>query len=299
MEPNIEKLEKHGKEAILSKYDQIDFFVADVIDAAPKGDRHSMEHPMFSLSKTPDRSIRDYKYGDYSVTITPSVLGAATIWDKDVLLYCSSQITDALNRGHEVSRRIKVDSYAILKAAERGTGGQSYDQLMEALKRLEGTRITTNIKTAGFRESRGFGLIDSWAIADTHPKTGRVVSVEITLSEWFFRALVSREVLTFNREYFQLKGGLERRLYELARKHCGKQKKGWSISLVKLFKKSGAKNADVDPDTAAPDLVKKYKAALRRFRSDIKKMSALDSPIPDYSINYDPDSEIVSFMQIE
>lgn len=26
MEPNIEKLEKHGKEAILSKYDQIDFF---------------------------------------------------------------------------------------------------------------------------------------------------------------------------------------------------------------------------------------------------------------------------------
>ena len=299
MEGNVEKLEKLGKEAILTKYNQIDFFVADVIDAAPKGERHSMEHPMFSLSKTPDRTIRNYENGDCSVTITPSVLGAATIWDKDLLLYCSSQITEALNRDQEVSRRIKVDSYAILTASERGTGGQSYDQLIEALKRLEGTRISTNIKAAGFRESRGFGLIDSWAIADTHPKTGRVVSVEITLSEWLFRALVSREVLTFNREYFRLKGGLERRLYELARKHCGKQKNGWPISLVKLFKKSGAKNADVDPDSAVPELVKKYRASLRRFRADIKKMAAHDSPIPDYIINYDSESEIVTFMPAE
>ncbi len=31
-----------------------DFFVADILDWALKDDRHSMEHPMFSLSKKPD-----------------------------------------------------------------------------------------------------------------------------------------------------------------------------------------------------------------------------------------------------
>ena len=62
-----------------------DFFVADILDWALKDDRHSMEHPMFSLSKKPDRQVRRYERNAVHVTIKPGADGMATIWDKDVL----------------------------------------------------------------------------------------------------------------------------------------------------------------------------------------------------------------------
>src|SRR5467141_940063 len=64
-----------------------DFFVADILDWALKDDRHTMEHPMFSLSKKPDRKIRHYEHNGSTVTVEPSVRGMATIWDKDILIY--------------------------------------------------------------------------------------------------------------------------------------------------------------------------------------------------------------------
>jgi hypothetical protein len=69
-----------------------DFFICDVTDAIPKDDMGSMEHPIFSLSTKPDRSIREYEHNGIKITITPSVLGLATIHDKDILIYCISQL---------------------------------------------------------------------------------------------------------------------------------------------------------------------------------------------------------------
>jgi plasmid replication initiation protein len=66
-----------------------------------------------------------------------------------------------------------------------------------------------------------------------------MASIELTLSEWLYNAIVATEVLTLSRDYFRLRKGLERRLYELARKHCGLQAK-FTISLETLLKKSGA-----------------------------------------------------------
>ena len=53
----------------------------------------------------------------------------ATIWDKDILIYCISQIVEALNRGLEVSRTVWVTAYDLLVATHRGTGGASYERL--------------------------------------------------------------------------------------------------------------------------------------------------------------------------
>jgi plasmid replication initiation protein len=71
-----------------------DFFVADILDWALKDDRASMEHPFFSLAKKPDIRIRRYEHNGVSVTVTPSVLGIATIWDKDILIYAISQLVE-------------------------------------------------------------------------------------------------------------------------------------------------------------------------------------------------------------
>jgi hypothetical protein len=80
-----------------------DFFIAEILDWALKGDRHSMEHPMFSLSKTPDRHIRHYEHNGISVTIAPSAYGLANIWDKDILLYCISVLMEGINQGREIT----------------------------------------------------------------------------------------------------------------------------------------------------------------------------------------------------
>ena len=47
-------------------------------------------------------------------------------------------------------------------------------------------------------------------------------------------------VLTIDRTYFGLTGGLERWLYRIVRKHGGKQKGGWSFDVTHLHLKSGA-----------------------------------------------------------
>ena len=87
-----------------------DIFVCDIFDAAPKGDMASMEHPIFSLSTKPDLRIRRYEHGDRYVEITPSVKGLATVHDRDILIYCISQIIAALNNGKPVSQTDKAES---------------------------------------------------------------------------------------------------------------------------------------------------------------------------------------------
>jgi plasmid replication initiation protein len=253
-----------------------DFFVADVLDWALKADRHTMEHPMFSLSKTPDRKERHYEHQGRTVTVIPSSRGIATIWDKDILLYCISVLVDGLNRGQKnISRTVRLKAYDLLVSTNRSTGGDHYKRLEAAFDRLAGTRIKTNITTNGVRVREGFGLIDNWRIIERAPGDGRMVAVEVTLNEWLYNAILAREVLTLNRDYFRLDGGLERRIYELARKHCGNQAK-WTIGVDLLHKKSGS---------AGP---------LKRFRELLKRIASSDT-LPDYRMSYDASGNKLTF----
>jgi plasmid replication initiation protein len=252
-----------------------DFFIADIVDWALKDDRHSMEHPMFSLSKKPDKRIRRYEHNGISVTITPSVLGLATIWDKDVLIYAVSQLVEAMNQGRPVSRKVRLKAYDLLVATNRHAGGKNYERLAESFRRLAGTRIETNIATNGVRVREGFGLVDNWKIVEKSPSNSRMVAVEVTLNDWLFNAIMAREILTLNRDYFRLDGGLERRLYELARKHCGHQPR-WAIGMEMLHKKSGST------------------ASLKEFRRKVKMIVEGDV-LPDYRLRYEPEADQVLF----
>jgi len=215
-----------------------DFFVCDFLGAVPKHDLASMEHPLFSLSTRPDRRILNYAHNGTEVTVTPSVKGRATIFDADILIFCISQLMAALNAGRATSRVLTLTAHDLLLATNRETSGDSYRRLRDAFERLAGTRITTNIVTGDEEVTTGFGLIESWEIV-RKTRAGRMVSVSVTLSEWLYRAVLSKSVLTLNRDYFRLRKPLERRIYELARKHCGRQPE-WRVSLETLLKKSGS-----------------------------------------------------------
>lgn len=238
-----------------------DLFVCDFFAAVPKHDLASMEHPIFSLSTRPDRRILSYAHNDTEITVTPSVKGRATIFDADILIFCISQLMAAINAGKAVSRRLTITAHDLLLTTNRETSGDSYKRLRDAFERLAGTRITTNIVTGEQEITRGFGLIESWEII-RKTRAGRMVSVSVTLSEWLFDAVLNKSVLTLSRDYFRMRKPLERRLYELARKHCGRQPE-WRISLETLLKKSGS----VSPR--------------RVFRSMLREIIRADG-LPDY-----------------
>ena len=217
---------------------QPDFFTCDVFDALPKDDLASMEHPLFSLATRPDLSILHYAHNGVEIEVVPSVKGRATIHDKDILIYCTSQIMAGVNAGRPVARHLHLRAHDLLIATNRETSGDAYRRLREAFERLAGTRITTNLVMGEHEVTRGFGLIEDWEIV-RKTRGGRMVQVKVTLSEWLYSAILAKSVLTLNRGYFQLRRPLERRLYELARKHCGRQPE-WRISLEVLQKKAGS-----------------------------------------------------------
>lgn len=217
---------------------QPDFFTCDVFDALPKDDLASMEHPLFSLATRPDLAILRYAHNGVEIEVVPSVKGRATIHDKDILIYCTSQIMAALNAGKPVARHLHLRAHDLLLATNRETSGDAYRRLREAFERLAGTRITTNLVTGDHEVTRGFGLIEDWEIV-RKTRGGRMIQVRVTLSEWLYSAIMAKSVLTLSRGYFQLRRPLERRLYELARKHCGRQPE-WRISLEVLQKKAGS-----------------------------------------------------------
>jgi plasmid replication initiation protein len=250
-----------------------DLFICDVADAVLKDIIPQMEHPFFSLSKNPDTRIRRYEHNGNWLEIVPSVKGLATIYDKDILIYCISQVMEKLKRNQPVGPRLRINTRDLLIFANRGTGGKDYEAICESLDRLEGTRIKTNIPTGDREKRESFGLIDASTVARKFGPDGRILWVEVKLSDWVFDAIQSQEVLTLNRDYFRLAKPLERRVYELARKHCGRQS-SWPISLETLHKKSGARSP------------------LKRFREMIKQIARNDH-LPDYRISYDEDRDMV------
>jgi plasmid replication initiation protein len=239
------------------------FFICDFDGAAPKDDMASMEHPLFTLATRPDRRILRYRHGEAEIEVTPSVKGLATVHDKDVLIYCVSQLMAAINAGRPTSPALRLKAADLLLATNRESSGDGYRRLREALERLAGTRIVTNIATGGVETTRGFGLIDAWEIV-RKARGGRMILVTVTLSDWIYRSVLSRSVLTLSRDYFALRKPLERRVYEIARKHCGRQAE-WRIGLETLLKKTGSTSP---------------RRVFRKMIRDIAEQDAL----PDYTL---------------
>jgi plasmid replication initiation protein len=217
-----------------------DFFVLDALDVAPRSDMASMEHPIFSLSTKPETRPLKYKHGENSIEIIPSVLGLPTVFDKDVLIYCISRLVAEKDAGNEIGPCIRLTTHDMLVQTNRPTNNLGYERLAPALDRLKGVSIKTNIKTGAGITTRGFGLITEYEYNRKGSMfADRLRYLEIELSPWLFRAIEAAEVLPISRNYFRLRRPLDRRIYEMARKHCGGQSQ-WRVSFDVLQKKSGS-----------------------------------------------------------
>lgn len=222
-----------------------DFFIAELIDYAPKDHTDMMERPFFSIAKRKRLKPIEYENDDGSVWVKVTghpEHGMATIWDADILIYCISRVVAARDRGdNDFGPSIFVTPYELLKGIARDTGGQNYAELIAAIKRLKTTTIETNIRGGKNRIAMFNWLAEIEGDSDKLDDPSQLKQLELRLSNWMFKGIMSgKGVLTLDREWFLLKGGLERVLYRIARKHAGDQPQGWTCRFDVLYKKTGS-----------------------------------------------------------
>jgi plasmid replication initiation protein len=266
------------KPALLpERHPEKDFFIADIFDAIPlKNDIHTMEYPFFTLDQKPQKETLRHSKNGVNIKIVPHHdYGLPTINDKDILLYISSLIMAEINKGKIPPRTMRFSAHDLLVTTNRDTNGKNYILLKNAFERLTGCLIVTNIKTTELEMYAGFHILERFVVVRGSKDRNRMAELEVTLSDWLYRALWNKEVLSLNKHYFRLRKPLEKRIYELARKHCGRQE-FWEIRLDTLHEKVGSSST------------------LRKFRYQLKQIIEADKQqdyFPDYIFNFIDDKE--------
>jgi plasmid replication initiation protein len=198
--------------------------------------------------------------------------------DKDWLIYADTLIRDKMNNGDmwEENRPVRLDIWNFLAATNRGDGAKQYRDALAALRRLYGVWVETNIETGEERTIEPFRYLEHFKIV-TKSKTGLVTSIELKLPDWRYRAIwnARKEMLSLKQEYFELEN-LERRLYELARKHCGRQPY-WKVGISLLWAKSGSTGQ------------------LKEFRRMVFKGQTDIGTLPEYRVMLLPETDEVIF----
>jgi plasmid replication initiation protein len=256
---------------IPDKTRQLDLFVTRQLETgALRDDIDIMSLPFFSIEKSPRHVPIEFERivsgRRQYIRVSPGEYGLATIWDNDILLYLRTQIIEGLNRNKDVSKRISFRIHDCLLATGRRTGGREYELFKEALTRLKTTTVLTNITTDDEIADEGFGWIESFKIKRRRTANGDDImsACEVVVSDWLFSMFVNtRRALAIDSAYFNLQGGLERKLYGIIRKHLGQQS-SWHISTETLRELCGVKR-DV-----------------RRFTYDLKKI--VERGLPGFTL---------------
>lgn len=239
-----------------------------------KSDMISLEMPIFALAKCPD--FKPFEWisadGKRNLVVIPSAMyGRATIFDCDVLIYAISVAAKRLQEGLAQGLEVQFTAYEFLLATGRGTGGKDYQALDAALSRLSTTTIQTNIANGGKFVKSFFHLLDV-AIFEVG-KNGRIQTVKIKLSDWIFSAINTKQILSLDYSYFSLGRPLERKIYQISRKHLG-EKGFWKIGIEKLQEKTGSRTSP------------------KEFKRELIKVIARDQ-IPNYRLRVEGDIVIV------
>ena len=181
------------------------------------------------------------------------------------MLYIASLMVAKLEAGEEIAQDFIFTAHDLFSVTGANHSARSYARLSEALERLQGTQIKTNIEAGGEGEEGFFSWLSEARLHYTKTKTGerRLKAVRVRLCDWLYRAILrDRQVLDYAAAYFQL-GPIERRIYEVAR----------------------ASNEDgrLEVDLATFRLQIGYQNPLSNFRTALKAIAGTDA-IPDYDL---------------
>lgn len=266
---------------------QLELFRALPSDLAPRDAQDLMAYPFFSLAKSPRITPIDFHSGPVAIRVEAvPEHGMATIWDADILIWAASQIVEARDAGLRTSRLMATTPYEILRFIGRGTGARDYRRLKAAFDRLQSTTVATTLRQPppNPRRRRGadessdapaqrmhrFSWINEWT--ERADAAGNPDGIELIVPDWFYKAVLDDAlVLTIDRAYFALTGGLERWLYRVVRKHGGHQPAGWRFDLRHLHLKSGS--------------LSPFKRFAFELRGIVRRQ-----PLPGYRLSLEPGS---------
>ncbi len=253
-----------------SEREQLELFRALPGDLAPRDAQDLMAYPFFSLAKTRRVAPIDYRANDIAIRVEAvPEHGMATIWDADVLIWAASQIVHARDAGLRTSRLMAASPYEILTFIGRGVSARDYHRLKAALDRLQSTTVATSLRQMSERRMHRFSWINEWT--ERADGNGRAEGIDLIVPDWFYRAVLDEAlVLTIDREYFKLTGGLERWLYRIVRKHAGRQPAGWRFDFHHLHSKSASLSS------------------FRRFAFELRDL-ARRQPLPGYRLSVERD----------
>ena len=260
----------------------LDLFVSYVSDVRgrTKELQDFMSHNWFAMNKGRTKSIEHYLGKDKSqyVKIYSAGSAIANIWDNDFLLFCITQLRRRMEEGDVItSGRLQFSAYDYvnfrykkmrgnkrisddsLKKKLLKVSGKDYKNLWNSLERLHETHVKTNIKADGVTYTHAFVWLPEIKKVE---KGGISLGIEVQVADWLVKRISEeKQLLTFDEDYFELKGGLDRWLYLFCRKACGNQRE-WRESVVSLHKKS-----------ASTDELKFFKQRLKRI---VAKKDLLD-----------------------
>lgn len=230
-----------------------------------RGERSLMAFPFFALSKNAWMKPLSYNHASISIEVRPSANGVATIYDKEIVLYIASLMAAKIEAGEEVEQDFVFTAHDLFSVTGSNHSARSYARLSEALERLQGTQIKTNIEAGGEGEEGFFSWLSEARLHYSKTRTGerRLKAVKVRLCDWLYRAILrDRQVLNYATAYFQL-GPIERRIYEVAR--------------------ATADEGRLEVDLATFRLQIGYQNPVPNFRSAMKGIAGADA-IPDYHV---------------
>lgn len=239
-----------------------------------KTDIDSLNFPLFSLRKNTVTTESVFENKDFKVTVTPSPKGQATIHDKDIWIYCVSKLAQAMYERKNIKSTVRFRLSDFLKTVGRNLSGRSHNRTKEALDRLDGTRIKIEYRDNKRVVTHKFGLIEGWSVIEN--ENGRMSYIQITLPQWLVKSIQTSKVRKISPGYFNLSGAIDRRIYEIACKHCNNNPE-WMFKLENLKIKCGSTSSTYG------------------FRRSIKELAVKDN-LPDYHIIYEPESDNVRFI---
>jgi plasmid replication initiation protein len=272
------KRTKDGK-TMPSRIPQGELFLLDSpLYGEIRGERSLMAFPFFALSKNAWMKPLSYQTDTVTIEVRPSASGVATIYDKEIVLYIASLMAAKLEAGEDVAQDFVFTAHDLFSVTGSNHSARSYGRLSEALERLQGTQIKTNIEAGGEGEEGFFSWLSEAKLHYNKTRAGerRLKAVKVRLCDWLFRAiLLDRHVLDYAAAYFQL-GPIERRIYEVARSTGNGD--GFEIDLATFRLQIG------------------YQNPLANFRAALRQIAGADT-IPDYRLELietvsDPDAVV-------
>lgn len=174
---------------------------------------------------------RRFEMDDRFFEVTPGATGLPTVRDRDVLLYCVSWLANAMfdGRDGDLSCHLRFAARDFLEFSKRGRGGAQYGGLKQALDRLAGTRITTNLPSLegvlppdGIKEcGESFNLI---RYETEQGSDGCISTINIELPSFVYRCATEwTQVCHIHPDYFLLTP-LHRLIYTIVKGTCGTEK---------------------------------------------------------------------------